>query len=332
MAESPETKAKPKVIEYDKVTKKTVSISNILLLSLLAATWVAIGIVAQYSYNKNEALQASLDGVAAQFSAPATPVSENNEDLDRLSERVSTLEQQVGSLQIAADTLSPPAPTSEPTPAISQEAPASSGAILQLQTKVANLERAVAASYTSLSKDIVRSRRSSLVITAALLREKVLSGTPYLKELATINSLGKEDDSIKTYIRRLTPAAQQGILTQEQLQAQFNTLLPDLLKTPQENTVIGKLKESVSDMITVRRVGDDVEGNTTEAIIARAEAYLKKQQLAAAVHELEQLQDDTAEQVKPWLIQAQLRLNSEQTVNELLQYTITTAYITPNQS
>ena len=66
---------------------------------------------------------------------------------------------------------------------------------------------------------------------------------------------------------------------------------------------IGRLRR----IVTVRRVGGDVAGNTAEAIVARTEAHLEAGDLAAAVTEIEALDGPPAEVAASWLGQARAR-------------------------
>jgi hypothetical protein len=69
-------------------------------------------------------------------------------------------------------------------------------------------------------------------------------------------------------------------------------------------------------IITVRRVNGLVAGTTPSAILARAGAYLKDNNLAAAVTEMEQLKDSAATAALPWLNEARARVAAEQALTD----------------
>jgi hypothetical protein len=67
----------------------------------------------------------------------------------------------------------------------------------------------------------------------------------------------------------------------------------------------------LSELVSVRPVGEDVEGDDAAARVARAEAVLAKGDLAGAVAELEGLTGQAAEAAAPWLADARARLDAE---------------------
>ena len=73
----------------------------------------------------------------------------------------------------------------------------------------------------------------------------------------------------------------------------------------------------LSGLVTLRRIGGDIAGDTTEAIIARAEARLGVGDLAAAVAEVAALNGARAEAAASWLGDARVRLAAEAALAEL---------------
>ena len=116
----------------------------------------------------------------------------------------------------------------------------------------------------------------------------------------------------------LTPHAATGIATLETLRNRFTPLAEAILRAAVAppggspgGTWISRTLARLSGLVTVRRVGGDVAGDTTEAIVARAEARLGVGDLAAAVAEVVALDGAGAEVAASWLGDARARLAAE---------------------
>jgi hypothetical protein len=67
----------------------------------------------------------------------------------------------------------------------------------------------------------------------------------------------------------------------------------------------------VRSVVSVRRTGD-IEGDTTQAIVARAEVRLGDRDVAGAVSELDSLDGLSLELVRPWLELARARATADE--------------------
>ena len=90
------------------------------------------------------------------------------------------------------------------------------------------------------------------------------------------------------------------------------------------------LGHSISEVITVRPTGPDVEGDDTLARLARAEAKLGEGDLAGAVAEVRGMKGLVAEAAAEWLSQAEARLAVEQAAAQLAD--ISTRELAPQTS
>ncbi|HEX6980927.1 MAG TPA: mitofilin family membrane protein, partial [Alphaproteobacteria bacterium] len=70
------------------------------------------------------------------------------------------------------------------------------------------------------------------------------------------------------------------------------------------------LLDRLTSLVTIRRIGE-VDGDTPEAVVARAERRLAADDLAGAVAELERLQGAPAAAAGSWLADARARLTAE---------------------
>jgi len=69
-----------------------------------------------------------------------------------------------------------------------------------------------------------------------------------------------------------------------------------------------RMTHRLAEIVTVRPVGEDVTGDGPLERLARAEAALKKGDLAKTTDEIAGLKGESARQASTWLAQAQARL------------------------
>ena len=108
----------------------------------------------------------------------------------------------------------------------------------------------------------------------------------------------------------LRPHASEGTPTMAQLNARFAEVARRALaaeRTSDAENIFAQLWNSFASLISIRRVGN-VEGNDSGARIARAEAALGRDDLAAAADEMGALEGAASQSVAPWLEDARARL------------------------
>lgn len=156
------------------------------------------------------------------------------------------------------------------------------------------------------------------LLAVAQLRAALRGSGPYQAALTALEALdgggGDDDEVVAAALAVLTPHAAAGIDTRERLRDRFTALAEAILRavvTPPGGSWISRTLARLSGLVTVRRVGGGVAGNTAEAIVARAEARLETGDLAAAVGEVEALDGAAAEVAASWLAHARTRLAAE---------------------
>ena len=80
--------------------------------------------------------------------------------------------------------------------------------------------------------------------------------------------------------------------------------------------------QRVGSLITIRRVGE-VDGEETDAILARAERRLIAGELAATIELMESLRRPASVAAQPWLDRAKTRLRAEHALADLQNQVIT---------
>jgi hypothetical protein len=82
--------------------------------------------------------------------------------------------------------------------------------------------------------------------------------------------------------------------------------------------VLGKIKAIVS----LRRVGADVEGDSVEARLARAEAALDAGDVAKAVEIMKSLPSKTSHATTKWLAAAEQHLAAQRAIDQLAAHAV----------
>jgi uroporphyrinogen-III synthase len=171
----------------------------------------------------------------------------------------------------------------------------------------------------------------AMIVAVGELRSALASDKSFAAELSTLNDLTQDDEALrprlKPIVDRLSPMAESGVPTLSQLAAAFPATE---IARAGEAELAGEVTDdnwlkrfwrglghSISEVITVRPTGPDVEGDDTLARLARAEAKLGEGDLAAAVAEVKALTGLAAETAAEWLAQAEARLAIEESAAQL---------------
>ena len=187
-------------------------------------------------------------------------------------------------------------------------APADSGAMTaELELRISTLE----------SRPLVERSDAPPVATllaVAQLRSALGGSGPFEAPLAALAAVGGDDGDVAAALAVLAPHAAAGIPTRERLRDRFPAFAELILKSviaPPGDSWVETTLARLSGLITVRRVGGDVQGDSAEAVVARAEAQLETGDLAAAITEIETLDGAPAEAAEPWLALARARFEAD---------------------
>ncbi|MGB8273917.1 MAG: mitofilin family membrane protein, partial [Alphaproteobacteria bacterium] len=168
-------------------------------------------------------------------------------------------------------------------------------------------------------------RRQALVLAVGQLREAISSGNPFRQELDGVMALGAEDEEVMRAVRPLESSASQGVSTLSELRALFPKVADAVVHADTSQTGgrwIDTAIARAAAVVTVRKVGPDVQGTTPEAIVARAEAKLAAGDLRSAVGELDALQGPAAAAAQDWVTGARAKLSAEDALAAVHQHVI----------
>ena len=175
--------------------------------------------------------------------------------------------------------------------------------IAQIEKRIIHLER-VAEKDTSVPL---------LNLKIAELKSILFAGLPYSAEFQTVRHLTENGSLSKApnllmALDHLSASASMGIRTVAQIRNDFNTLIPELLKTANldetaswwQNTLTG-----IKNIITVRNIkGTASNDNGIDNFIARIEAELKAANVTAALILVAQLPASTITPLDQWVLEA----------------------------
>jgi hypothetical protein len=177
--------------------------------------------------------------------------------------------------------------------------------------------QAAQASASGEQKAITAARGAALIGIAARVSAAITAGLPFDADLALLQPLVQGDAKLGPPIAALQPHAK-GVTSLASLDSSFPAMAKaamaeDLADDSFWQRLLGKLKRLVS----LRRVGADVPGDSVEAKLARAEAAVERGDLAKAVELVKSLPPQTQKATADWLARAEAHLAAQRAVDQL---------------
>lgn len=173
-------------------------------------------------------------------------------------------------------------------------------------------------------KAMSAARASALIGIAARLSAAVESGLPFATDLALLTPLAQGDAKLTESATALQAYAQTGVASRAALVAEFPAVAKAALADDLADDSFGeRLLGKVRALVSLRRVGNDVEGDGTEAKLARAEAALEAGDLAKAVALVKTLPPPTARATAGWLSRAEANLAAKQAADQISSQAVT---------
>jgi uroporphyrinogen-III synthase len=258
--------------------------------------------------------------VDARIAALATP-RENGESAGALGAAVGTQAQQVAALSARVATLETALGNSARLDDLAkrlqtlESKSADAASVLALSDRVHALETSARTAVAE------QTARVGLLLAIAQWHEAIAFGRPYQLELESVKVLSARAGApITIDDPGIIAHATTGIATIDTLRARFDDNAGRVLRaTAVPDGVGGWLARSFERLfaiITIRRVDGLVQGNMPSAILARAGAYLRDGNLAAALTEMDALQGPAAEAAQPWVDEARARVAAERAAGD----------------
>lgn len=190
-----------------------------------------------------------------------------------------------------------------------------------LEEKLAQLEAANSAKVSELEEKIsaqnlvAQSKTESIVfalITFSQLKEAVKNGEVYNEQLLKLKSIVTNNSSAEEIISSLSANSESGIKNISKLKEEFPSLIKKALADRSENTFM----QTLHKFITVRKVGEQ-KGDSDEAVLARAELRLAKEELSEALQELKNLSQSAWDVFAGWIKEADTYLTTRKNIDKL---------------
>ena len=196
-------------------------------------------------------------------------------------------------------------------------------ALQSLDGSVENIKAATSASGTANQKAVASARASAVIGVAARLSAALDAGRPFAADLTLLQPLIQGDTKLGELSTALQPAAQSGVVSRATLAAEFPAMAKAALADDRADDSFGeRLLGKVKGVVSLRRVGADVQGDTAEAKLARAEAVLEGGDLAKTVELVKSLPPQTQRATSAWLARAQAHLDAERTIHQIAAYAV----------
>jgi len=168
-------------------------------------------------------------------------------------------------------------------------------------------------------------RAEAVVLAVGQLRTALRSAKPFTKEVAAVHAITTDDREIGALLDQLQPLSDSGVPTRDELRTDFGRLAPDIVRS----AVVGdgsswwrQTLYRVESVISIRRVGQAVPGDKTDAVVARAEAKLDEDDLQGAIDTLRALAGLPADVAAPWIHDAEQRVAADRAESELTRLAI----------
>ena len=264
----------------------------------------------------NRALTARIDDLEKRVRAAATTAAQadrpalNDAAIADLRAKIEALENRPAP---------PPAPA--PNADTERELAALKGEIAALRV---TLNDATTRNSGADQKALAAARASAVIGVAARLSAALEQGQPFAADLKLLAPLAQGDAKLTELAAALQPNAATGVAARASLATSFPAvakaaLADDLADDSFGERLLGKLK----GLVSLRRVGADVAGDSVEAKLARAEAALDAGDLAKAVGLVKSLPPQTAKATAAWLARADAHLAAQRAVDQLAAHAVT---------
>jgi hypothetical protein len=176
-----------------------------------------------------------------------------------------------------------------------------------LQQRLTSLEQAETSARESAARSTAAASATRLALAAQALRNAIVSGAPYPRELAQANALGADAGRLE----RLQPFAATGVPSAASLAQQLRTLLPQLRKiaAPQAQATgsfLERLQANAGKLVHISPVNAPA-GDDASDVLARLEVESAHNDIAAAAADIGKLPEAAQAPAKDWLARVKAR-------------------------
>jgi uroporphyrinogen-III synthase len=251
---------------------------------------------------KVEALESRAPTASADPAPPAPSVAAPNPDQER---EISSLKLEIATLRNALQSLDQ----------------AVSGQRDQAKVLADAVDKArseVSARGAGEQKALAAANASAVIGIAARLNAALDSDLPFAADLKLLAPLAQNDAKLGEIVAALQPYAQSGVSSRTALAATFPAMAKAALADDVADDSFGeRLMGKIRSLVSLRRVGADVQGDSVEAKLARAEAAVEAGDLGKAVKLVKSMPPQTARATAGWLSRAEDYLAAKRAIDQL---------------
>ena len=268
---------------------------------LLFAVWAVFGhLVPAFIFPAAKPIQT--EQPLQPISPPPPPHAQgaNGDPLGKLNARIDQLEAQ---LQAYEELLT----------AMPQSAPMSDEMIAVDDARIVALEKKLEILQQQINQNIAQSsERIAAFAALSKMREAAMNGEKFFPHYQRFMELNAANSNIQNMMLQLSTYTEGGIPTITELQTSFEALVPKALSPHKPSSIMGNLQS----LVTIRKVGEQ-QGDSDEAILARAELLLKKGRLELTKEQMLKLSEHATTTFADWLGSVSTRLKIQRTFDEL---------------
>ena len=167
-------------------------------------------------------------------------------------------------------------------------------------------------------KALAAANASAVIGIAARLNAALDSDLPFAADLKLLAPLAQNDAKLGEIVMALQPYAQSGVSSRTTLTATFPAMAKAALADDIADDSFGeRLMGKIRNLVSLRRVGADVQGDSAEAKLARAEAAVEAGDLGKAVELVKSMPPQTARATAGWLSRAEDYLAAKRAIDQL---------------
>ncbi len=159
-------------------------------------------------------------------------------------------------------------------------------------------------------------KAAAMLIAFSQMRDSLNRQAPFEEDLQLLRSLvGEDNPELIEALDRLSPQAQDGVLTANGLSNEFRTLAGDIVVSSlkgEDVSVMDKIKTRLGELFSVRKDGELVGGTPTQELVAQAQAQLDSGDVQGAIATLQTLEGPAAETAQPFIQDAQATITANQ--------------------
>ncbi len=318
LAPSPGPKrSQPGMAWFGVFDRTTVRFAASIAVAALAGALIAVSVVYLFESGADTRL-ARLASEVAQLNARVVALANRPADgtaaaLDRVSASLADVERRLGAVERRAPPLVPDiAPLAARMGATETELQTlrqeTAARLRSIEERIANLAAATRAT--------VSPTLAAEIVALNMLREALAAGASFTAELAAARTLLGDRAAA---LVALAPAAANGLPTTAALARRFSELAPQLTRaSAPAGGFFDRLAQSASNLVDVRRAGEEPAGDDVASVVARVQARLERGDLVGAIDAAEKSPAFAEGAAGEWLKAAKLRLAADAALKTLI--------------